>query len=224
MNGRRSHSRFTIAASAEAVLHVLRDVILERVYPTEIIALSRDAGVLGEQLKLDVAGNGTHYTEDVRIVESRPVVVDGNVRHRLRLAAQSQAAQTAQGQSPAQLAQEGPVGRAGQERPVGTIPGALGVLTREIRVRFVNSSASGCLIESHVRLDAGTVVALRLFIEGREFVDDVQVVRCQAVEGAGSMFHLGAKYLWVAPPDSGSLRLATQHLAGASGDEIEIVR
>jgi hypothetical protein len=105
-------------------------------------------------------------------------------------------------------------------KQLGAIFGALGVLTREIHVRVVNCSASGCLIESHVRLDPGTVVALRLFIDGRAFADDVQVVRCRTIEGAGSIYHVGLQYLWSTPLSRDSLRLATQQLAAAGGDEI----
>ena len=202
MNGRRSHRRFAIASSAEAVLRVLRDVILERADGDEIAVISRDAGVVGEHQTLEIVGMDSRLTYGVRVVESRPVVVDGNVRHRLRLEELVTA-----------------VDRIGT---LGAIFGTLGVLMREFHVRVVNCSASGCLVESHVRLDLGTVLALRLFINGRAFTDDVQVVRCRPIEGAGSLSHIGLRYLWSAPPGEDSLRLATQHLVGVGADEIRL--
>jgi hypothetical protein len=202
MNGRRSHRRFAVASSAEAILRALRDVVLEWAGGDEIVAISRNAEIIGEHLTLEIFGKNNRLAYEVRVVESRPVVIDGNVRHRLRL-------------------EELPVA-GNRVPPAGTAIGALGVLTKEIHGRLVNCSASGCLIESPVRLDIGTVVALRLFIDGREFSDDVQIVRCRSIAGAGSTYHLGARYLWSSLPDRGSLRLATHYLAVADSDDIQM--
>lgn len=84
--------------------------------------------------------------------------------------------------------------------------GPVGVLTREVFTRLLNFSPSGCLIETNTRVDAGTIGALRFVIDGKEFVDDVQVVRCQQIEGAGSLFHIGARFLWTAAAGKGTLR------------------
>ena len=81
-----------------------------------------------------------------------------------------------------------------------------GVVTREIRVHLVNCSISGCLIESNVRLEVGTTGSLRVHIDGRDFTDDVQVVRCQPIPGAGAMHHIGARFLWTVPPTELALR------------------
>jgi hypothetical protein len=83
---------------------------------------------------------------------------------------------------------------------------ALAVLGKEASVRVLNCSPSGCLIETHVRLEVGTVGTLRMRLQGDEFVDDVQVVRCQPIEGAGSLFHVGAQFLWTGTPNPKSLR------------------
>jgi hypothetical protein len=83
---------------------------------------------------------------------------------------------------------------------------ALGVLGKELSVRVLNCSPSGCLIETHTRLDVGTVASLRMTLQGEEFVDDVQVVRCQPIEGAGPVFHVGAQFLWTGTPSPRSLR------------------
>jgi hypothetical protein len=67
------------------MLRILRDVIVQRTTNNEWIALSREAGVTGERLILDLGLAGTPLVFTVRVLESRPVVVDGAVRHRLRL-------------------------------------------------------------------------------------------------------------------------------------------
>jgi len=92
------------------------------------------------------------------------------------------------------------------QQPVSQITGQLGVLTREFRVRILNCSSSGCLVETNARLDVGTIGSLRLDIAGAEFVGEVLVVRCQNIEGAGSVYHVGAKFLWIGPPGHRTLR------------------
>jgi len=82
----------------------------------------------------------------------------------------------------------------------------LGVLGKEVAVRLVNGSPSGCLVETNARLEVGTIASLRVTLNGNEFVDDVRVVRCQQIEGAGSVFHVGAQFLWTATPNGNSLR------------------
>ena len=89
----------------------------------------------------------------------------------------------------------------------------LAVLTRDVRVRIINCSSSGCLVETGVRLEVGTVGSLRLVLDGDEFTDEVRVVRCQPIEGAGSVHHVGAEFLWTLPPDRQSLRLAMRRAA-----------
>ena len=85
MLGRRSHERFTLTLSAEGMLRILRDVIVQRSPNNEWIAISREPGVTGETVVLDLGSAEVPIRFTVRVVESRPVVVDGAVRHRLRL-------------------------------------------------------------------------------------------------------------------------------------------
>jgi hypothetical protein len=88
------------------------------------------------------------------------------------------------------------------------VPESLAVLTREIRIRVVNCSLSGVLFEASASLPVGTVAALVLRIGDREFKDDVRVVRCQPIAGAGALYHVGAELLWTGIPGEQSLRLA----------------
>jgi hypothetical protein len=87
---------------------------------------------------------------------------------------------------------------------------SLAVLTRELRIRMVNCSLSGCLFEANASLPVGTVAALTLRIGDDEFKDEVRVARCDAIAGAGSRYHIGAQFLWAALPGQQSLRLAIQ--------------
>lgn len=84
MSGRRSHVRFDVIPSSEGALRLLRDVVVEGVKENEAVVVSREPGVVGETLTLEIAGEQTS-AGCATVVESRPVVVDGAIRHRLRL-------------------------------------------------------------------------------------------------------------------------------------------
>jgi hypothetical protein len=93
-----------------------------------------------------------------------------------------------------------------QHNEDSTAPERLGVLTRECHVRVLDCSVSGCLIETNCRLDVGATASIRVVIDGRELVDDVQIVRCQSIAGAGALYRVGAKFLWTHPLHSRALR------------------
>jgi hypothetical protein len=86
----------------------------------------------------------------------------------------------------------------------------LAVLTRERDVRLLNCSVSGCLFETNRRLQVGAIASIRVAIDGRELADDVQIVRCQPIAGAGERFHVAAEFLWTQPLHERSLRGATR--------------
>ena len=98
--------------------------------------------------------------------------------------------------------------------------GQLGALTRDFQARMLNCSTSGCLLETNMRLEVGTVGTLRFMIDGREVADDVQIVRCQPIEGAGSLYQVGARFLWTMVPGKDTLRLALG--ATSNGHEVRV--
>jgi hypothetical protein len=98
-----------------------------------------------------------------------------------------------------------------------TVTEPVGLLTREFRARLLNFSPSGCLVETHSRVDVGTIGSLQFVIDGKEFADDVQVVRCQQIEGAGSVYQIGARFLWTAAASKGTLRRALERPGRATG-------
>jgi len=88
----------------------------------------------------------------------------------------------------------------------------VGVLTRDVRVRLVNLSVSGCLVEASIKLDEGAAGSLRVRINGETYADDVRVVRVQQVQGAGSTWLVGAEFLWTTQPGIRSLRRVVARL------------
>ena len=105
-----------------------------------------------------------------------------------------------------------------------TVTEPVGLLTREFRARLLNFSPSGCLVETRLRVDVGTIGSLQFVIDGKVFADDVQVVRCQQIEGAGSLYQVGARFLWTAAASKGTLRRALERpnrpAAGASAHRV----
>lgn len=80
------------------------------------------------------------------------------------------------------------------------------VLGRDVTVRLLNVSNSGCLLQSELRLAEGTVGTLRLTFEGADYADDVRIMRCQAPAAGDNFFKLGVQFLWTSHPGERSLR------------------
>ena len=84
MLGRRSHARCVIPASIEGVLCVSRDVLVRGRDPDHVTVVSREPGVPGERGQVTLPAPDTESMA-VRVSTSRPVVMDGTVRHVLQL-------------------------------------------------------------------------------------------------------------------------------------------
>ena len=88
----------------------------------------------------------------------------------------------------------------------GRVRESLATLTSQLRVRVLNCSAEGCLLEASAPIAIGTVGRLRVSFGGREFHDVIQIVRCAALQGLASVHHVGARFLSTTPPYAGTLR------------------
>ena len=86
MRGRRRDERFTLSVPWEGALRVPTDVVIERYDEKEVWVMSSAPAHRDELLKLDATGSGPLATMSVRVTSSVPVLIDGVVRHRLRLA------------------------------------------------------------------------------------------------------------------------------------------
>jgi hypothetical protein len=83
--GRRRHERFSPAQPWDGSISVMRDVVLQVQDDGRLVAFGGAAGVVGEVLRLDVSGGGDSLALDVEVLESRPVILGGTVRHRVQL-------------------------------------------------------------------------------------------------------------------------------------------
>jgi hypothetical protein len=84
MLGRRSHPRCVIPASIEGVLCVSRDVLVRARDSEDLTVISREPGIPGERGQLTLPAPNAESLA-VRVSTSRPVVVEGAVRHVLQL-------------------------------------------------------------------------------------------------------------------------------------------
>ena len=174
------------------------DVIVEPLGADEWIARGREAASAGEILILELvqldAENGERRQRlPVCVVDSHPIILDGHA------APLDPAAPRHAGARPRRRTGDARV-MYRSDRPA--------VLTRELRARIIDISESGCLIEVHRRLDVGTVGTLELQLGAAEVRDDFEVVRCQAVDRARSIYHVGVRFLWTTPRHVGSIRHA----------------
>ena len=66
---------------------MLRDVIVQVDHDHEnrLVAFGGAAGVVGEVMRLDLSGGGDALALDVEVLDSRPVMLAGSVRHRVQL-------------------------------------------------------------------------------------------------------------------------------------------
>ena len=93
MSGRRSHPRFAVATPWDGSMRVLRDVVVDRVNREELLVISQVPAIADEEMSLDLVGAGTTMELRVRVIESRPVIIEGAVRHRVRLTVIQQGAE-----------------------------------------------------------------------------------------------------------------------------------
>jgi hypothetical protein len=83
MLGRRSHVRMSIESGGEGILSVTRDISVRVNDQGQLVAIGRDAGALGERVRLALPEARMDVVAEV--IESKPVVCDGAVRHQLLL-------------------------------------------------------------------------------------------------------------------------------------------
>ena len=84
MSGRRNHSRITFLNS-HGVLRISRDVVIEKAAGNEFVAVSSEPGGTGDVLTIAFSEKGHRQTDTVRVTGSRPILVDGVVKHELHL-------------------------------------------------------------------------------------------------------------------------------------------
>ena len=84
MSGRRTQSRVNVVNSS-GVLRVSRDVVVEKIVDDAFVALSDEPGIVGDLLTIACSVNQVRETVPVVVTASRPRLVNGVVKHELKL-------------------------------------------------------------------------------------------------------------------------------------------
>jgi hypothetical protein len=115
-----------------------------------------------------------------------------------------------------------------ENEPTYSIPGpqeAVAQLSQDNRVRVLNCSAAGCLVETARPVAVDTVAILQVSFGGRVFDDLVHVTRCEAITDGGQFYYVAAKFVSVNPPYTNTLRYVirkdTSDLAGCLIDRAQ---
>jgi len=81
MLGRRSHVRVSIESGAEGILSLARDISVRVNSDGNIVGVCREAGAIGEHVRVVFPDDDLDVLAEV--IESKPVICDGAVRHRV---------------------------------------------------------------------------------------------------------------------------------------------
>ena len=98
MFGRRSHARYSLGSESNGLLRVLSDVAVRTAGQDELVVISREPAIVGEVLQVHLAAEDA--TVLARVAESRPVVIEGAVRHSVRMTVVPHAASASAGEAP----------------------------------------------------------------------------------------------------------------------------
>jgi hypothetical protein len=90
VSDRRDDKRFRLTNAAEGTVRMYPDVIVEPLGADEWIARGREAAIAGEILTLDLVQLDAESGElrhrlPVCVIDSHPIILDGRLRHRIRL-------------------------------------------------------------------------------------------------------------------------------------------
>ncbi|MDQ3347853.1 MAG: hypothetical protein M3545_07790 [Acidobacteriota bacterium] len=97
MSGRRVYPRFRQTPPAQGQFRVLRDVVVQRDAAARDITVLSDAPVgAGEQMTLSLVSSTGEVELQVTVVDCRPHIVEGTMRHLVQLAVTSAPARVAE--------------------------------------------------------------------------------------------------------------------------------
>ena len=87
-----------------------------------------------------------------------------------------------------------------------TVLRRIGVVLRDIPVRVLDVSASGCLVESREQLPEGAVGLLEVTGEQGRTVEPLRIRRSTEIAGGATRFRAGAQFLPLGAPSPTSVR------------------
>jgi hypothetical protein len=85
MADRRSHPRYSVLYSWDGAVQLLRDVTVVRRNDRELTVVCEGPVASNEMMTLDLRAGADSASLRVRVVESKPVLVGGQMRHEVRM-------------------------------------------------------------------------------------------------------------------------------------------
>ena len=85
MSGRRNDFRYGLGTAWNASLRITRPVVFQQEADGDLIVISATPGIIDDQLTLEMSGGDRAAVIAVRVIGSRPVAIDGTIRHELRV-------------------------------------------------------------------------------------------------------------------------------------------
>jgi len=90
MRERRREPRYRLAETTDGEFRISRGIAVQHSNGAEWIAFSREAASIGKTLLLDIVRADPDFGElherlPVLVIDSQPIILDGDVRYRLRL-------------------------------------------------------------------------------------------------------------------------------------------
>lgn len=84
---RRAYPRFSVTPASEGVVRVLHDVVVQHSTEREVVVISHEPGVTQATLQIEFPDRDAQQPQQlsVRVKESKPLLVNGAVRHRIVL-------------------------------------------------------------------------------------------------------------------------------------------
>lgn len=82
----------------------------------------------------------------------------------------------------------------------------IGVIVRDIAVRVLDASASGCLVESREPLPEGAIGVLEITGNEGRTVEPLRISRSTVIAGGSTRFRAGAQFLPLGAPGPRSVR------------------
>jgi hypothetical protein len=176
---------------------VVEDVELKRVGSKSITIVTGIRIPLGERMVLRSVKNGAWTNLAVRAVKRRAGIITGRLRHDVIL--QVDGAWRRRRNTPGRNATvDVDRKKSGHAR--------VAALVRDIPVRLVDLSVSGCLLEGPEYIDEGKVGSLETVIDGQRCSEVVRTSRSFRMEGRVWPWTTDAQFLTLSPPSAASLR------------------
>ena len=98
----------------------------------------------------------------------------------------------------------------------------MAVLGRDVPVRVVDISVTGCRLESARRFETGMTGSLTVTVDALKYTDDIRVMRCHSLDGASGLYDVGVEFLWTTAPREHSLRRVLPRLQPAALRDVRL--